>query len=107
MKKMACKLSLTWILFLVMLYPTVASADVGTVMKKVSGLQMPFIENQGQISDESVRFYANTFAGTVYVTDRGEIIYSLVRREPEAGNTKDRDINPALRYRDQLQRQWR
>jgi len=58
---------------------------------------MPFIENQGQVRDESVRFYANTFAGTVYVTDKGEIVYSLVKTEPAAKNRKDRDINPALR----------
>jgi len=61
---------------------------------------MPFIENQGQVRDESVRFYANTFAGTVYVTDRGEIVYSLVKTEPVVRNTKDRDINPTLRRKD-------
>ncbi|MEC4684515.1 MAG: SBBP repeat-containing protein [Nitrospirota bacterium] len=99
MKKRVSLISLTGFLFLVMLFPTVASADVdrGAVMKKVSGLQMPFIENQGQVKDASVRFYANTFAGTVYVTDKGEIVYSLVKTEPAAENTKDRDINPALR----------
>ncbi len=100
MKKVVCKLSLTGVLFLLMLFPSVASSDVdkGPVMKKVSGLQMPFIENKGQIGDESVRFYASTFAGTVYVTDRGEIVYSLVRREPAAKSMRDRDIvNPALR----------
>ena len=90
MKKRVSLISLTGFLFLVMIFPTVASADVdkGAVMKKVSGLQMPFIENQGQVGDGSVRFYANTFAGTVYVTDRGEIVYSLVKREPAAKNMK-------------------
>ena len=61
-----------------------ASADIdkNALMKKASALQMPFIENQGQIKPvlskaegaESVRFYANTFAGTVFVTDKGEIV---------------------------------
>ncbi len=55
--------------------------DKEALMKKVSGLQMPFIENQGQIKDKSVRFYANTFAGTVYVTDKCEIVYSLQKTE--------------------------
>ncbi len=32
--------------------------DKNAVMKKVSGLQIPFIENQGQVKDKSVRFYA-------------------------------------------------
>jgi len=54
-----------------------ANVDKGNVMKKISGLQVPFVENRGQIKDPSVRFYANTFAGTVYVTDKGELIYNL------------------------------
>ncbi|NOZ69908.1 MAG: hypothetical protein GXP46_11875 [Deferribacteres bacterium] len=51
MKKRISLISLTGFLFLLMLFPTVASSDVdkGAVMKKVSGLQMPFIENKGQI----------------------------------------------------------
>ena len=47
------------------------------IFQKVVKLQIPFIENQGQIPDESVRFYAKTFGGTAYVTDKGEIIYSF------------------------------
>ena len=81
-----------------MLLPALAFANVGgktemdkdALMKKVSGLQMPFIENQGQIKDKSVRFYANTFAGTVFVTDKGEIVYSLVKTEARTENTKQR-----------------
>ena len=104
MKKSVSMTSLTGFLFLVMILPSLASADVdkSAVMKKVSGLQMPFIENQGQVRDASVRFYANTFAGTVYVTDNGEIVYGLVKAEPAAKNTKDRDIKSALRSKDQI-----
>lgn len=36
---------------------------------------MPFIENKGQVGDESVRFYANIFAGTVYVTNSSGNVY--------------------------------
>ncbi|MBI5196423.1 MAG: SBBP repeat-containing protein [Nitrospirae bacterium] len=50
-------------------------------MNKVSKLQVPFIENQGQVNDESVKFYAGTFAGTVFVTDEGGIVYSLIKNE--------------------------
>ncbi|GBD97977.1 MAG TPA: choice-of-anchor D domain-containing protein [Nitrospirae bacterium] len=64
--------------------------DKDALMKKVSGLQMPFIENQGQIKDKSVRFYANTFAGTVFITDKGEIVYSLVKTEAGTENTEHR-----------------
>ncbi|MEK6527285.1 MAG: hypothetical protein AABZ36_00160, partial [Nitrospirota bacterium] len=57
-------------------------------LKKVSGLQIPFIENQGQIKDKSVRFYANTFAGTVFVTDKGEIVYSLIKTDDPPNNRR-------------------
>ncbi len=85
-------------ILLIMLLPALAFANVedragvdkDALMKKVSGLQMPFIENQGQIKDKSVRFYANTFAGTVFVTDKGEIVYSLVKREAGTENTEQR-----------------
>src|SRR5206468_1228825 len=40
------------------------------------GLNMPFIANFGQI-DPAVAYYAPTFAGTVYVTCDGRIVYSL------------------------------
>ena len=40
---------------------------------KFANINLPFIENNGQI-DENVKFYANTFAGTVYVTN-SEIVY--------------------------------
>ena len=38
---------------------------------------MPFIQNQGQIADSQVLFYARTFGGTVYVTAEGQIVYAL------------------------------
>src|SRR3990167_684922 len=46
------------------------------VIQKTAKLQMPFIANNGQM-DERVKFYANTFGGTVFVTEDGEIVYSL------------------------------
>ncbi len=41
---------------------------------------IPFIENQGQISKE-VLFYAKTFGGTVFVTQKGEIVYNLPSKD--------------------------
>ena len=58
------------------------------VAQRVQRLQMPFIANEGQ-ADERVRFYANTFGGTVFVTKEGEIVYSLLAgRGEEAGGRK-------------------
>ena len=54
--------------------------------QKTMKLYMPFIANKGQM-DERVKFYANTFGGTVFVTKDGEIVYALPNNssEQEAG----------------------
>ena len=46
------------------------------ITQKIQKLQAPFIANIGQM-DERVRFYAQTFRGTVFVTEDGAIVYSL------------------------------
>ena len=45
------------------------------VEQKMKKLHVPFIANSGQ-ADEGVKYYANTFAGSVFVTKDGEIVYS-------------------------------
>lgn len=76
------------ILFFILLsfvFSLFAAVDAGSVTSKdafrikISGLQIPFIENQGQIKDKTVRFYADTFAGTVFITDQGEVVYDIMR----------------------------
>ena len=47
-------------------------------------LQMPFIENKGQVH-EDVAFYAKTFGGTVFVTKDGRLVYNL----PEGSSEKE------------------
>ncbi len=42
----------------------------------ISKIQIPFIENHGQINISKVKYYANTYTGGVYVTDNG-LIYIL------------------------------
>ena len=54
------------------------------VIHKLKNLNMPFITNNGLI-DEKVKFYANTFCGTVFVTKEGEIVYSMPARSPAFG----------------------
>jgi len=51
-------------------------ADTQRVAAAYGKLQIPFISNQGQ-TDAVVRFYAPAFGGTVFVTDNGELVYSL------------------------------
>ncbi len=50
--------------------------DKAVFAQKTKKLQIPFIANNGQV-DKQVRFYANTFGGTVFVTKDGEIVYAL------------------------------
>jgi hypothetical protein len=66
----------------VFLGPAVAPAVTGEaqVRAQLGGLRLPFIENQGQ-TDARVAFYAPTFAGTLFVTRQGEMVYVL----PDAG----------------------
>jgi len=48
------------------------------IMNKAFGIQLPFIANKGQ-THQDVSFYAKTFGGTLYVTKKGEMVYSLPR----------------------------
>ena len=50
--------------------------DSAAFAQKTKKLQIPFIANNGQV-DKQVKYYANTFGGTVFVTKDGEIVYSL------------------------------
>ena len=62
---------------------TSGSHQANEVMQKAQGLQLPFIKNEEQMDDE-VAFFANTFQGGVFITKRGELVYSLNgRRDKE------------------------
>src|SRR3989442_14531985 len=54
------------------------------ILSKVS---LPFIENLGQ-TDNKVKFYANTFAGTVFVTNEG-LTYSIPDPSNEGSSAKE------------------
>src|SRR5258706_15690806 len=62
--------------------------------QRLSGVRIPFIANLGQ-TDSMVAYYAATFAGTVFVTRRGEIVYALPeRRSPKpTGASSNGDAN--------------
>ena len=59
-----------------------STLDKSEVSTRIQKLSIPFILNQGQM-DKRVKFYANTFGGTVFVTENGEVIYSLAKIERE------------------------
>lgn len=58
------------------------------VLQKMMRLRIPFVENQGQIPGQSVRFYAKIFGGAAYVTENGELIYSFSRAVPAKKSKK-------------------
>jgi hypothetical protein len=61
------------------------------VRKGLSRVRVPFIANAGQI-DSTVAYYAPTFAGTVYVTQNGQIVYSL-----PGGEDSESNVRPAVK----------
>ncbi|MEW6441951.1 MAG: PKD domain-containing protein [bacterium] len=58
------------------------------VLEKTCKLRIPFIENQGQIQDQEIRYYADVLGGTVAVTRQGELLYALplLEQGPPAGH---------------------
>lgn len=56
-------------------------------IQKTQKLQMPFIANEGQINNNQVRFHANTFGGSIFITKDGEIVYSLPNSKDGKKNT--------------------
>jgi hypothetical protein len=55
-------------------------------IQKTKKIQIPFITNNGQ-TDKRVKYYANTFGGTVFLTNDAEIVYSLPSSKDEGANT--------------------
>ncbi|MEN6395331.1 MAG: SBBP repeat-containing protein, partial [Methanoregula sp.] len=51
-----------------MVLPAAAADNTTTVSAQLMDVQVPFIENHGQQPD-TVKFYADTFYGTAYITD--------------------------------------
>jgi len=54
-----------------------AALSPRALANKMAAVRVPFIENQGQIANDDVLFYAQTFAGTLFVTKENHLVYSL------------------------------
>ena len=79
--------ALAALLFLSPIVPAIAesstelqSAVPAATKHKLAKVQIPFIANQGQ-SHHDVKFYARTFAGTVFITETGQLVYSFPKLE--------------------------
>ena len=63
----------SWNAFAIHSIKTHNESDLKT---RFQNLSIPFVENRGQ-SHPDVSFYAQTFCGTVFVTQKGELVYNL------------------------------
>jgi hypothetical protein len=89
----SCWLSLGFLILLAAFGPAAhAGPSKADVDRALGGLKIPFIENQGQ-AEAQVAFYAQTYAGTVFVTHKGELVYAL------PGKPKERPQKEAIHAR--------
>jgi len=59
--------------------PTVGGVKLSQqAFDRIAAARVPFIANQGQLPNEEVGFYARMFAGTLFVTENGELVYALL-----------------------------
>jgi hypothetical protein len=82
-KKFLVLIMFAVVLFLDYVYAKEAGVEE-RVKSSLANLQIPFIENKGQVH-EDVAFYAKTFGGTVFVTKDGRLVYRL----PEGSSGKE------------------
>ena len=74
-KKFLVLIMFAVVLFLDYVYAKEAGVEE-RVKSSMAKLQIPFIENKGQVH-EDVAYYAKTFGGAVFVTRDGRLVYSL------------------------------
>ncbi len=73
---------------------SVISAEQSSNMRhSFRNMTIPFVKNLGQ-TDEKVQYYAKTFAGTIFVTDEGDLVYSLpeVSRDTPTPTITDKSV---------------
>ena len=63
------------------------------IREQLSRLRIPFVPNAGQ-TNSAVAFYAPTFAGTVFVTRDGRIVYSLPGKKAAASRRRSAGRKP-------------
>jgi hypothetical protein len=66
-----------------------APSEAAQVRAQLAGVRLPFIANEGQV-DAQVAYYAPTFAGTLFVTQRGELVYALSGPRTDAPRERGR-----------------
>ena len=81
--------------------PDISDAAAGNrpgnqkIKPQTSKIQLPFIANEGQI-DSKVKYYAQTFNGSFFVTQNGELVYSIEKPQ-KTDSRKERSERSVIR----------
>jgi hypothetical protein len=67
------------------------------ILKKSYRVQVPFIENRGQVESKEVRFYAKTFGGTIFVEKNGSLTYGLSAKDKKGVVIKEIFTNKTVK----------
>ena len=71
--------------------------DAAAFMQRAVAVQVPFVENEGQI-DDGVRYYARLSSGTFFITGDGNLVYSL--RATGTGSDGDESVHVRWAFRE-------
>src|SRR5258706_7928448 len=70
--------------------------DLSRVRHRLTAMSVPFVPNAGQW-DARAAFAAQTFAGTLFVTTDGQLVYSLPGREIDDATMNPAENGPPIR----------
>ena len=62
---------------------------------RLAAIAVPFVANDGQV-DDRVAFYARTFAGNVFVTSDGRLVYAFAKGHPQRLETPASTTSPTI-----------
>ena len=82
-------LSLSLLLFISSVASASKAPDTTDIQLKTANMSMPFMTNEGQFPDE-IKYAAKTFGGSVYLTNAGQVIYILPKRDKNERMNKGR-----------------
>jgi hypothetical protein len=74
---------------------TAKTPQESRVDSQLRKMRLPFIVNEGQI-DRQVKYYAKTFSGTVFVTDKGELVYTLGKSRQD-DDRKEKTVRTSIK----------
>ena len=81
--------------FFALSFPTF-STNRDYIISELISARIPFVKNEGQV-DKKVSLYAKTFGGILFITERGEFIYSIPKDGSKVLVLKENLINAEIK----------